>query len=171
MPLQYSCLENPRDGGAWWLPSMGWHRVGHDWSDLAVEAAAMSLLFNMLSTLVIAFLPGSKCLLISLQQSPFAEILEPPENKICHFFHCFHIYLPWSDGTRCHDLKFFECWILSQPFHSRLSLSSRGSLVPFHFLPQGLCHLHIWGYWYFPWLSWFYLHFIQPGSSHDAVCI
>ena len=28
-PLQFSCLENPRDGGAWWLPSMGSHRVGH----------------------------------------------------------------------------------------------------------------------------------------------
>ena len=26
-PLQCSCLENPRDGGAWWLPSMGLHRV------------------------------------------------------------------------------------------------------------------------------------------------
>jgi len=86
-PLQYSCLENPMDGGAWWaevhgvaegrawlsdftftfhfhalekemathssvlawriagtgepggLPSMGSHRVGHDWSDLAVAAA------------------------------------------------------------------------------------------------------------------------------------
>ena len=38
-PLQYSCLENPRDRGAWWLPSMGSHRVGHDWSDLAVAAA------------------------------------------------------------------------------------------------------------------------------------
>ena len=32
--------ENPRDGGAWWLPSMGSHRVGHDWSDLAAAAAA-----------------------------------------------------------------------------------------------------------------------------------
>ena len=87
-PLQYSCLENPMDGGAWWaavngvtksrtwlsdftftfqfhalekemathsnvlayripgtaepggLPSMGLHRVGHDWSDLAAAAAA-----------------------------------------------------------------------------------------------------------------------------------
>ena len=29
-PLQCYCLENPRDGGAWWLPSMGLHRVGHD---------------------------------------------------------------------------------------------------------------------------------------------
>ena len=87
-PLQYSCLENPMDGGAWWaavhgvaktqtrlsnftftfhfhslkkemaphssvlawripgtgepggLPSMGSHRLGHDWSDLAAAAAA-----------------------------------------------------------------------------------------------------------------------------------
>ena len=29
-PLQYSCLENPMDGGAWWLQSMGLQRVGHD---------------------------------------------------------------------------------------------------------------------------------------------
>ena len=90
-PLQYSCLENPMDGGAWWaavhgvaksrtrlsdftftfhfhalekempthssvlawriprtgkpdgLPSMGSHRVGHDWSDLAAAAAALTL--------------------------------------------------------------------------------------------------------------------------------
>ena len=39
-PLQCSCLEIPRDGGVWWLPSMGSHRVGHDWSDLAAAAAA-----------------------------------------------------------------------------------------------------------------------------------
>ena len=38
-PLQCSCLENPRDGRAWWLPSMGSLRVGHDWSDLAAAAA------------------------------------------------------------------------------------------------------------------------------------
>ena len=31
-PLQYSCLENPMDGGAWWLQSMGSLRVGHDWA-------------------------------------------------------------------------------------------------------------------------------------------
>ena len=39
-PLQCSCLENPRDGGAWWLPSMESHRVRHDWSDLAAAAEA-----------------------------------------------------------------------------------------------------------------------------------
>ena len=30
------------------------------------------------------------------------------ENKGCHCFHCFLIYLPWSDGTRCHDLSFMN---------------------------------------------------------------
>ena len=41
----------------------------------------MSLLFNMLSRLVINFLPRSRCLLISWLQSPSAEILEPPKIK------------------------------------------------------------------------------------------
>ena len=54
---------------------------------------AMSLLFNMLSRLVITFLPRSKCLLISWQQSPSAVILEP-KKIIKYCFHCFPIYLP-----------------------------------------------------------------------------
>ena len=41
----------------------------------------MSVLFNMLSRLVIVFLPRSKCLLISWLQSPSAVILEPPKIK------------------------------------------------------------------------------------------
>ena len=51
----------------------------------------MSLLFNVLSRLVITFLPRSKCLLISWLQSPSAVILDPPKIKsdtvspsICH---------------------------------------------------------------------------------------
>ena len=54
----------------------------------------MSLLFNMLSRLVIAFLPRSKCLLISWLQSPSGVILEPKKimsvtvyvvsSSICH---------------------------------------------------------------------------------------
>ena len=55
----------------------------------------MSLLFNMLSMLVIIFLPKSKRLLISWLQSPSAVILQlPPKNKVDHCFHCFPIYLP-----------------------------------------------------------------------------
>ena len=61
----------------------------------------MSLLFNMLSRLVITFLPGNKCLLISWLQSPSAVILEH-KNKVSHCFHCFPIYLPRSDGTTRH---------------------------------------------------------------------
>ena len=53
----------------------------------------MSLLFNMLSRLVITFLPRSKRLLISWLQSPSAVILEPPKI-VSHCFHCFPIYLP-----------------------------------------------------------------------------
>ena len=39
-PLQCSCLENPRDGGAWWAAVYGVTRVRHNWSDLAAAAAA-----------------------------------------------------------------------------------------------------------------------------------
>ena len=42
----------------------------------------ISLLLNMLSRLVITFLPRSKCLLISWLQSPSAVILEPPQNQV-----------------------------------------------------------------------------------------
>ena len=54
----------------------------------------MSLLFNMLSRLVITFLPRSKCILISWLQSPSAVILEPPKNKVSQCLHCFPIYFP-----------------------------------------------------------------------------
>ena len=65
----------------------------------------MSLLFNMLSRFVIAFLPKSKLLLISWLQSLSAVILEPKKIKsVC--FHFFPIYLPRRDGTGCHYLNF-----------------------------------------------------------------
>ena len=51
----------------------------------------MSLLFNILSRLVITFLPRRKCLLISWLQSPSAVIWEPKKGKVCHCFHCFSI--------------------------------------------------------------------------------
>ena len=51
----------------------------------------MSLLLNMLSRLVITFLPRSKRLLISWLQSPSAVILESPQNKVWHCLHYFPI--------------------------------------------------------------------------------
>ena len=68
----------------------------------------MSLIFNMLSRLVIVFLPRSKCLLISWLQSPSAVILEPPKIKSGTVSTVSPIYFPWSDGTRCHDLCFLN---------------------------------------------------------------
>ena len=62
----------------------------------------MSVLFNMLSSLVIVFLPRSKHLLISWLQSPSAVMLEPPKIA-CHCFHFFPTichkwwdWMPWS---------------------------------------------------------------------------
>ena len=69
----------------------------------------------------VAFLPRSKRLLISWLQSPSTVILEPKKIKsvtisifslsICHEV----MWMPWS--------LFFECWVLSQLFHSSLSVS------------------------------------------------
>ena len=56
----------------------------------------MSLLFNMLSRFVIAFLPKNKCLLISWLQSPSTVILEPKKIK-CH---CFHF-----SPSICHEVR------------------------------------------------------------------
>ena len=54
----------------------------------------MSLLFDMLSRLVIAFLPRSKGLLISGLQVTIFSDFGAPQNKVSHCFHCLPIYLP-----------------------------------------------------------------------------
>ena len=64
-------LSHPRMTPGKTIVLAGWTFVGK----------VMSLLFNTLSSLVIAFLPKSKCLLISWLQSPFAVILEPPKIR------------------------------------------------------------------------------------------
>ena len=92
----------------------------------------MSLLLNTLSRLVITFLPRSKRLLILWLQSPSAVILEPPKNKV---WHCFPIYFPWIDGTRCHDLSFLNIELYTNfftllfPFNKRLFSSSSLSAI------------------------------------------
>ena len=45
-PFQCSCLENPRDGGAWWAAVYGVAQNGHDWSDLAAAAGNLFLVLN-----------------------------------------------------------------------------------------------------------------------------
>ena len=86
----------------------------------------MSLLFNILSRFVIAFLPRIKCLLISWLQSLSAVILEPKKIK--------SVTASTFSSSICHEgqlLRFF------------LSASSRGSLVPLHFLPLRWYYLHV----------------------------
>ena len=117
----------------------------------------MSLLFNMLSRLVIAFLPRSKRLLISavtIRRDFWAQ-----ENKVSHSFHGFLIYLPWSDETG---------W---QLFHSPLSPLSRGSLVPFPFCHNGgvICISEVVDI--SPSNLDSSLRFIQPGISPDVLCL
>ena len=51
----------------------------------------MSLLFNMPSRLV-----------------TICSVFGAPKHKVYHCFHCFSVYLPWSDGTRCHDFHFLN---------------------------------------------------------------
>ena len=70
-PLQCSCLENPRDGGAWLAAVYG----------VAQSQTQLKRLNSSSSRLVITFLPRSKRFLISWLQSPSAVILEPPKIK------------------------------------------------------------------------------------------
>ena len=70
----------------------------------------MSLLFNMLSSFVIVFFffPKEQVSFNFMAAVTFCNDFGAPQNKVSHCFHCFSIYLPWSDGTGCHDLSFLN---------------------------------------------------------------
>ena len=116
----------------------------------------ISLLLNMLYRLVIAFLPRSKCFLISWLQSPSAVILEPRKIK---FVTVSIVYPSLSHEVMELDAMIIVFWMLS--FKPAFSLSSftftRGSLVLLLVLLLRRCHLHIWGYWYLSWQYWYQL--------------
>ena len=103
------------------------------WTRLTFVGSVMSLHCNILSRLLITFLPRSKHLLISWLQSPSAVILEPRKIKSAP--------VSTVSPSICHEVMGLDAmilvfWMLSfkPTFHSPLSLSSRGSLV-LHFLP------------------------------------
>ena len=126
----------------------------------------MSLLFNMLFRLVIAFLPRSKSLLISWLQSPSAVILEPKKIK--------SLTVSIVSPSVCHEVlgpDGISLWVLSQLFHSSLSLSSRGSLDSFTFCHKGgvICISEVIDI--SPGSLDSSLCFIQFGISHDVLCI
>ena len=111
----------------------------------------MSLLLNMLSRLVITFLPRSKRLLISWLQSPSAEILELKKIK--------SLTVSTVSPSTCHevlgpDAMIFIFWMLSfKPAFSLLFHPHQEALFPFCFLPLEWYHLTVWGCWYFAWQS------------------
>ena len=123
----------------------------------------MSLLFNTLFRSVLAFLPRSKHRLISSLQSPSSVTLEPQNRK--------SVTASTISPSICHevmgpDAMIFVFYTLNfKPlFHSPLSPSSRGSLVPLCFLPLEWYRLHIWSCLYFPGQSWF-LHVLHPAQQ------
>ena len=73
--------------------------------DLCQQSDVSAL--NMLSRSVITFLPRSKHLLISWQQSQ-STVIGAQEKKICHYSHFSCFDLPWCDGTGCYDLSFMN---------------------------------------------------------------
>ena len=129
----------------------------------------MFLLFNMLFRLVIAFLPRSKCLLISWLHSPSAMILELKKIKsvtvsivfpsICHEG---WDWMPWS--------SVFECWVLSRLFHFLFYLHQEAVWFFFTFSHMGgvICISEVTDI--SPNLD-SSLYFIQPSISHDVLCI
>ena len=116
----------------------------------------MSLLLNMLSRLVITFLPRSKHLLISWLQSPSAVILEPRKIKSDTVS---TVSPSISHEVMGPDAMILVFWILS--FKPTFSLSSftfiKRLLSSLSLSAIRVCHLHIWGYSYFSRQSWFQL--------------
>ena len=91
----------------------------------------MSLLFNMLSRLVIAFLPRSKHLLISWLQSPSAVILEPPQIKSLSVF--------IVSTSICHEVMGPDAMII---YHTTIKLKGKKStycLIHARNKPNFLC--------------------------------
>ena len=87
---------------------------------LTFVGKVMSLLFNMLSKLVIAFFfPKEQVSFNFIAVITICSDFGAQENKACDCIHCFPIYLPWSDGTIC---MIFVFWMLN--FKPAFSLSS-----------------------------------------------
>ena len=115
-----------------------------------------SLLFSMLSRLVIAFLPRSQRLLISWLQSPSAVILESPKIKPDTVS---TVSPSISHELMGPDAMIFVFWMLS--FKPTFSVSSF-TFIKRLFSSSSLSAIRvvssaIWGYWYFSWQSWFQL--------------
>ena len=79
----------------------------------------------------------------------------PPQNKVCHCFHCFPIYLPWSDGTRCHYLSFLNVALLLG--------------FCFFFLPDLLFYYHVMLFYVISYSLCYKVYFCLQFSFHYYV--
>ena len=113
----------------------------HSFDYMNFIGKVISLLFNTLSRLVIAFLPRRKHLLISWLQSPSAVILEPKKRKF--------VTISTFSLSICHEVMGPDTMILGFSIFSfkltlsPLSPSSKSSLVALRFLPLEWYHPHI----------------------------
>ena len=101
------------------------------WKTIALERQTFvnkvtSLLFNMLSRLVIAFLPRSECLLISWLQSPSAVLLESPKI-VCHCFHCFPLYLHKLESRLLGEISITSDILMTPPLRHKAKRNQRAS--------------------------------------------
>ena len=62
----------------------------------------------------ISWRTGKPCVPQSMGFMGSQRVSENIENKVYHGFHCFPIYYPWSDGTRCHDLSFLNVEVVRE---------------------------------------------------------
>ena len=131
----------------------------------------MSLLFNMLSRLVITFLPRSKHLLISWLQSPFAVILEPQKIK--------SVTVSIVSPSICHEMMGLDAiilvfWMLN--FKPTFSLSYF-TFINRLFSSSLLCAIRVVSSAYLrllmflPAILFLACDFTQPDISHDVLCI
>ena len=131
----------------------------------------MPLLFHTLSRFVIAFLPRSKCLLISWLQSPSAVILEPEKIKsltvsIVSPSTCHEVM-----GTRCHDLSFLNVEFYGSFFTLFFHFHQEALQFLLAFCHKGgvICISEVIDI--SPGNHDSSLSFIQPGIWHDVLCI
>ena len=138
-----------------------WKNLSFDYMHLFGKL--MSLLFNMLFRFAIAFLSMSKHLLIS---KDVVAVVAVAVVTICSDFGAQKIFSIVSPSI-CHEvmepdamISVFWLWgfkpVSSLPSFTFIKrLFSSSLLSAKRLLSLGWCHLHIWGYWYFSWQSWF----------------
>ena len=135
----------------WELVMEAWHFSVHGGAKSQTQLSYWTEL-----RFIIAFLPKSKCLILSWLQSPSTVILEPGKIKF--------VTASTFSSSICHEVMGLDTMIwgfLMLSVKPAFSLSSfiaiKRLFVPLHFLPLELYHLHIWRCWYFSLQSWFQL--------------